>query len=565
MKYIVFAQEEQESYDIAILIKSSYLTREALHEYYVKPLIQKGIDPARIIAFDLAYFNNKVTAAQAKTYLEELLPVMKSLGIKHLYCADATYFKVLSRQSKADQHFGYMFNVGIKDYEFMQVTIGLNHGSLIYNPNQIDKLDMSVATLADAYTGQYSVLGADIIQYEDYPTSLDAIAWTINRLHEHPVLVCDIETFSLNVNEAGLGTIGFAWSQHEGVAFPVDSVAHSEGKMSDDTYSFRHENQQVRALLRRFFESYKGKLIFHNATYDTKCLIRALWMKDPLDRVGMLHGLHVMHRSLHDTKIIAYLAINSTANYSLGLKDLAHEFAGNWAQDDIKDIRKIPFDELLRYNLIDCLSTFYVYQKHYGTMVADQQEELYFNLMLPTLKVLTQIELIGMPLDTDGVKAARAELTAEESRVLNIIGSSQHVKAAQMRIQVAEMQKANAKLKTKVKPLEDFEHIKFNPNSGQHLVVLLHDVMGLPVLDRTPSKQPATGGDILEKLINHTTDPSQKELLQALIDLSSVAKILSSFLPSFEAATLKADGRAYLHGGFNLGGTISGRLSSSKP
>ncbi|HCW3892823.1 TPA: DNA polymerase I [Acinetobacter baumannii] len=564
MRHILFTPDEQESYEVAILIKPTYFNSKALTEHYVAPLAARGIPESKIIAFDLAYKNNKASATMIKEYLNELLPTLKELGVRFIYCADAAYFKVLAKQTKADSNFGYMFNVAVKDYEHIQVTYGLNHGSLIYNPEQYDKLDMSIQTLIDAYTGSYNVLGADIIHYEDYPESLSQIKWTLNRISQYPILAVDIEAFSLDVNHAGIGSIGFAWSKHEGCAFLVDYVPHSEGQMSDMTYGFRQDNEKVRALLRRFFESYRGKIMFHNATYDTKVLIRYLWMKDPLDRQGMLHGLHTMYRCLDDTKVIAYLATNSTAGNVLGLKELAQPFAGNWAQSEINDIRKIHRDDLLRYNLVDCLSTFYVYERYLPRMIADKQEDIYRNLMLPTLKVLTQIEIVGMPLNTDMVKEAKRQLNEEEDKALAIIESSGFVQEATRLIQIKEMNKENAKLKTKVKPIEDFAHIKFNPNSGAHLAVLFHEVMELPILERTKTKQPATGGDVIEKLLHHATE-EQQDVLQALIDLGSVTKILTAFLPAFEKATPKADGRAYLHGGFNLGGTISGRLSSSKP
>jgi DNA polymerase-1 len=44
-----------------------------------------------------------------------------------------------------------------------------------------------------------------------------------------------------------------------------------------------------------------------------------------------------------------------------------------------------------------------------------------------------------------------------------------------------------------------------------------------------------------------------------------VIKILTDFIPSMEAAAEGPDGWHYLFGNFNLGGTISGRLSSSDP
>lgn len=563
MRHITFVEEGQERYDVAILIKPTYFTEQALRQHYVNPLREKGIGPERLIAFDLKYENNKASTKTINAYLAELMPVLLELGIKYIYCADSAYFKVLAKQSKADGHFGYMYNAAYKECEHMQVTVGLNHGALIYNPELYTKIDMSLTALADSMLGQYSQLGADIIQYEDYPSTFEGIEWMLNRLHQYPVLTCDIETFSLNVNKAGLGTIAFAWSKHEGTSFCVDYVPNTVG---DDpkVHGARFENKRVRKLLRQFFESYKGKLIFHNATYDTKCLIRALWMSHSLDRQGLLHGLHTLYRSIHDTKIITYLSTNSTAGNELGLKTIAHEFAGNWAQSDINDITLIEQSELLRYNLVDCLSTFYAFEKYYPVMVADKQLEIYNDLMIPTLKVLTQIELIGMPMNPEKIKAARAKLSHEESICLDAIFASPDVAEAQRRIQHYEMDKANAKLKTKVKPIEDFAHIKFNPNSGAHLAVLLHEVMGLPVLERTRTKLPATGGDILEKLIHHC-DEAQRVTIQALIDLGSVAKILSAFLPAFEAGTMKEDGRMYLHGGFNLGGTVSGRLSSSKP
>ena len=46
---------------------------------------------------------------------------------------------------------------------------------------------------------------------------------------------------------------------------------------------------------------------------------------------------------------------------------------------------------------------------------------------------------------------------------------------------------------------------------------------------------------------------------------SQAEKILNTFITAFERAIDKGDGVVYLHGSFNLGGTKSGRLSSSDP
>jgi DNA polymerase I len=56
------------------------------------------------------------------------------------------------------------------------------------------------------------------------------------------------------------------------------------------------------------------------------------------------------------------------------------------------------------------------------------------------------------------------------------------------------------------------------------------------------------------------------KVLKALIELNKVSKILDSFIPAFLNKTIhKDDGRAYLHGNFNLGSVKSGRMSSNNP
>lgn len=289
--------------------------------------------------------------------------------------------------------------------------------------------------------------------------------------------------------------------------------------------------------------------------------------KNPLlNTEGLLAGLEVLTRNFHDTKIIAYLATNSTAGNILGLKALAHEFAGNWAVEDIKDIRKIPLDKLLQYNLVDCLSTNYVKDKYWPVMVADSQEELYHSLMMPSLKMLIQTELTGMPMSRSKIQKVKTELQMIQGIHLTLIQNSAVVKTVELLLQTSAMEAANAKLKVKQHPLEKFSGVGFNPNSGPQLQRLLYEQMGLPVLDLTDTKMPATGAETIEKLIHHTSEPAYKDLLSALIEYGKVTKILSTFIPAFEGAISK-DGSdtVWLHGSFNIGGTVSGRLSSSDP
>ena len=523
-----------------------------------------------MIAFTLKYNpEGKAPAKFIKEYLENLLPALDSLGVKYLYVTDGTYFKTLSGSSKADPHFGYVLPCKIKGFEHMNVVLGLNHQQLIYNPSLQAKLDLSLHALASSVAGSYQALGQNIIHSAQYPETVEDIAAALKSLHQYPSLSCDIEAFSLAFNEAGIGTIGFAWDKHNGIAFACDyRPADQMDVMATRDLGLqgvKEINRGVRSLLREFFMTYQGELIFHKADYDVCVIIYTLFMQNLLDTAGLLDGLELMTRRFHDTKIIAYLATNSTAGNILGLKSLAHEFAGNWAKEDIKDIRKIPLPELLQYNLVDALSTNYVAEKFWPVMVQDRQLDIYQTLMMPSLKLIIQLELTGMPMSDMRIQEVRAQLVSEQQRHHDTIQNSPIIQMLNLLLQQSEMEKANAKLKIKQHPIEKFAGVSFNPNSGPQLQRLLYEQMGLPVLDLTDTKQPATGGETIEKLIHHTDEPAYKEILEALIGYGKVTKILSTFIPAFERGVMKADGMRWLHGSFNLGGTVSGRLSSSDP
>lgn len=570
--------EESDSYSIALLIKSSAFNKQDLYVNYVHPLGEMGVAAKEIIAFTLDYNEaGKAPAGHIKDYLAKLLPALDSLKVRTLYVADSSYFKVLAGQGKAEPHHGYVLPCKVKGFEHMNVVLGMNYQALIYNPELQAKLNKSIRTVGDHALGSYLAPGSGIIHSAQYPETVQAIAEALQSLHQYPSLTCDIEAFSLRFNDAGVGTISFAWDKHNGIAFACDyvPVVHDGDETKDlNIHGHYFPNFAVRRLLKEFFETYQGELTFHNASYDVKVIIYSLWMENLLDTRGLIDGLHVMTRHLHDTKIIAYLATNSTAGNVLGLKPLAHDFAGNWAKEDIKDIRRIPLPELLQYNLVDCLSTHYVRNKYEPIMVADNQLELYQGLMMPSQKLIIQMELTGMPMSRKKIQEAKAKLEAIRDGHLNTIQNSGIVKAITLLLQRSEWEKdyedrrSKAKNPGKImpKPMEAFSGIRLNPNSGPQLQRLLYEGMGLPVIDLTDTKQPATGADTIEKLINHTQEPEYKALLTALIGYGKATKILSTFIPAFEGAISK-DGSdtVWLHGCFNLGGTVSGRLSSSDP
>lgn len=453
-----------------------------LLKYYVEPLINIGIPKNNILAANLEYTDtNTAPMKLINTYLPTLLKALNRLKINLILCNDSAYFKALTKLRKVDMAYGAIYPCAIKDYEHLNITLGVNYSALFYNPLLQSKIDLSIQALEGTYTKNPVIIGADIIHGASYPNTDTTVEKALSDLLKYEALTCDIETFGLPF-DSGLASISFAWDRHNGVAFELND--------------FRNIS------LRKFFNTYTGKLIFHNCTFDTKHLIHQLYMNDYSDTAGMLQGLHALYRDIEDTKIIAYLATNTTAGNKLSLKEVAFEFAGNYAIEEIGDVRLLPVDRLLEYNLTDCLATWYVYEEYGKRMRMDSQEKIYRTIMMPSQKVICQMELTGMCLDMDAVLAAKETLKTAVLKHETFLVGLPTIEATSVLLTASVFDTHQAKLKTKILDRNAYPVTEFSPASPTHLRVLLHDVFGLPVLDTTDTGLAATGAKTLKKYMN---------------------------------------------------------------
>ena len=564
MRYLLFG-EAKPSYSLCILVNN--INKDKIEKAYITPF---GINPDDVIVIQLHQTHDgngkgkKTTAGEMKKWInDELIEVLNDLNVQYLAIADGDYFKTITKSPKVDAYLGYVLPTEFGPWKCVYTP---TYESIFYDP---EKARSKIATAFEAIkshaTGTYTDPGHGIIEFAEYPSSVEEISgWLETLITESRPLTCDIETFSLKHVSAGIGTIAFAWNQKEGIAIPVDIL-------NDPIHS-----GAVRALLRSFFERFRNNITFHKISFDVGVLIYQLFMKDILDTEGLLHGMNVMLRDWDDTLLITYLATNSCAGNKLKLKQQAQEFAGNYAVEEIKDIRKVPLSELLEYNLVDCLSTWYVKDKHYQTMLNDDQEDIYVNIFKPATVDIIQMQLTGLPVNMERVKQAKAEMEIDSNKAVQSMLSNPLVQEFSYSIIERYVEKKNAEwVKKRITVDEAIEaaktkesvrkEISFNPNSGPQLIRLLFDMIGLPVLEKTDSGEPATDNKTLTKLKNHTDNPDVISLLEALLDYGAVNKILTSTIPAFEAAVQGSDGWYYVFGNFNLGGTLSGRLSSSDP
>lgn len=559
MHHLFFTDPQPTSTPVCFLVQT--IRKQEILDAYITPF---GINPNDAIVLDIhqSKAKKKTPVSEIKAYVEEMVaPVLEDMGVEYIVCTDSDYFKVLTKVTKVDANLGYVLPCVFGNYKVIYVP---SFRAIFYDPDKINtKIAQGMRALVAHRTSNYQDPGSNIIKFANYPKTNQEIKEALAGLLKLNVpLAIDIEAFDLKHHKAGIGTISFAWSKTEGIAFAVD-YKPIEGATAAP-FGEQVHNAPVRAMLKEFFIEFSQKAVYHNISYDVYVLIYQLFMDDLRDTGGLLHGIDIMLRNWDDTKLITYLATNSCAGNKLSLKDQAQEYAGNYAMVEIKDITKIPLATLLKYNLIDGLCTWHTYEKHWQTMVADDQLEIYQTLFKPATTDIIQMQLTGMPLNMARVLEVEAELQLDNDTAIAAMQSTNTVQRFTHRMREKILEKRNAAYKKKVITLADVKD-EFNPNSNPQLQDLLFEMLGLPVIGLTDSKQPSCDGDAIKALRNHTRDPDILSFLKALLDYTAVNKILTSFIPAMKSAALASDGWHYLFGNFNLGGTLSGRLSSSEP
>jgi DNA polymerase-1 len=508
-----------------LLCKESAMESVEVNDHYLEPLVKEGVPLGSVLVLPLLYNTpTKILAKTAKAYLDKLITKIPTSANK-LIVADSSYFKFITKTAKVSTNYGTSVEGRHPGYLHFTCVYVPNYKSLFQQPENAQLIKLGIKAIAGKGI-------AVLINSVEYGFQHGSDRELLDSLYQYPILSADIETTGLDL-EAEIVSIAFAWTKYDGLAIDLSI---------NGIY-----------YLKKFLETYKGKLIFHNGLFDAKLLIRNLWMEHATDYTGMMKGLQYF-KSFDDTMIMAYLAKNATTKVSLKLKEVALEYVGNYAIE-IQDISKYTKAEILKYNLIDALATFYLWEKYN----AEVSSRPYLEIFQPSLYALIKMMLVGLPLDADRVHEVDNILTAKEKVLSEQIQENSHVKNFNKILQKETQNKANAKLKKLIKPISHFKDVEFNPSSHLQLASLLFDTLKLPILDKTKSGAPATGGDVLQDLKNHTQDEDILDLLKFIKELSEVTKINGTFIKAF------IQEKAFLHGNLKLGGTQSGRLASNSP
>lgn len=496
--------------------------------------------------------SGKVKKADLKISAHETLEYCDTIGITTLLVADSEYFKYLAGVTAVEKHIGSTFQCAVKDYEHITVLPLQSYQAVEMFPEKQPLMDKCLETAGKYLSGAST--GNKEFEFESYELvdNIGRLKTLLDEYKEYDVLACDIETTGLYLGKTEVLTIAFAYDEFNSFTVPV----HEMYENGDD----------FKEVVRQFLIDYEGHLIFHNGLYDVKHLVYTWFMQSFDDIDGQIEGLNAL--KFHDTFILAYIALNSTARPSLGLKDLTYEFLGDYVEDMSGGAQNTPLDRLGIYNAKDVCGTFHVYNK-YKHMIPS---EIYQTIMYPSYRPLLKMMLNGMPIDLAEVSRLKVVLQSELEDAEHKLKTSEYVRRALLHLQIEMADKYNTTHKVKQKTYEDFNDIEFNPGSSKQLRVLLFDVMHFEPIDFTKTKLPKTDRSSIEEFLT-IAEVDQRDTLQALVSISQAGIVLNTFVKAFETLSLPHEIEGYapnsqgfegystLHGSLVLGGTQSGRLN----
>lgn len=509
---------------LAFLLKNTLNNSSQIYKYYTQYLNSD----IKYTYYDILYnTQNKAPVSLIKINLPKILDNCIKSKIDLLAITSPEYFKYITKKRKVSFMHGEISSCKLPGYEQLKVIYLLNYQTLYFTPERKNEIQITLTTINN-YFNNIIKPTKNFIHTAYYPKTFNEIVKSLQILHTYPVLTCDVETESLALSE--LKTIAFGINQHEGIAFPV--------------------NKKINNILADFFTHYKGTLIFHNAPFDIKQCIFNCFMHCHHERYdAILTGLDAFFPKVLDTKIITYLAKNSTSRISLGLKENSYEYTGNYSKDILKNRDILPLSTFLEYNLIDTLATWYVFNQNYPKLIQDNQLEIHDKLFQPSIRNITNMELIGVPLNIKKVYQVNRSLKREKIKYLR-----------QLKVTptIIEYNQTHKKI--------------FNHKSSQQKRYILFEKLNLPVLDKTKTGLSSTASKVLQELnIFVTQNPTQYPadtpiILNALRELNIIDQALDLFIHTFITKHIKDEqGNCYIQGNFNIGGTVSGRESSSNP
>ncbi len=325
------------------------------------------------------------------------------------------------------------------------------------------------------------------------------------------ILAVDTETTSLNARVARLVGLSLSTDLKRAWYIPVGHL-DEHGELCKDQLP----EETVRDALEPFLTSKSVQKIGHNLKYDITVL-RQQWSLE-------LGG------NLFDTLIAAYLT--ESGGRSLKLDDLCRERGVCLTSFDevvSGDKREgcfayVDIDAATLYSCEDVYGALLLWQDFEPLLAEKQLAELFYNVEIPIVSILSEMEVAGICIDDTALQTLSREFTAK--LIL---------------------------LETDIYTLAGHE---FNINSPKQLAQVLFVELELPHGRKTKTGY-STDVKVLEKLAGKHPLPAK------MLQYRTLAKLQSTYVEKLSKLKDPVTGR--IHTSFNQAVTATGRLSSSDP
>ena len=257
------------------------------------------------------------------------------------------------------------------------------------------------------------------------------------------------------------------------------------------------------------------KIIGHNLKYEYK-MMRAIGKK-----IGNMY---------FDTMVAAYLINPSRGRYNMDDLALSYLSYNTIKYSDITDNAKktlleVELKDVVEYACEDADITFRFYEYFAPLLTTYNLEELFFNVEMPLISVLADMEFDGVYISTEKMKS----LSEEYASLLE---------------------------KTKEKIYEKSGE-EFNLQSPKQLEYILFEKLKINSTKKTKTGAYSTDEEVLRELAQ------REKIAEYMLTYRKYSKLKNTYLDVFPTLVHKKTNR--IHASFNQTVTATGRLSSSEP
>lgn len=405
-----------------------------------------------------------------------------------------------------------LFKLSEKDFE-QYTTAGIDwaRGVELFGEIGADKLAKNAAKFVDGAVSENVTFTHNEEESPIEPakkgsyraiTDIADLEKTLSEIADQSVVAFDLETTS--ADDMLAIPVGFSFSNKACQACYVPLTAYGKRYIEDE---------DAKAILAKHLVRFK--IVGQNIKYDLKVLRR--W------------GVEGVH-PYADTMLMAWLVDSASNRYNMD--DLAKKYL-NYTTIKYEEVvsegqlfSDITLDCAVNYGAEDSDITLRLYETLLPKLQKLGLDKILFELEMPLVEILCDMEIEGILLDPNRLKSFRGELEKE----------------------IADVQEEIFTLCNK----------SFNLNSPKQLQEILFVDRKLPTGRKTHSGF-STDSDVLEELSANTDDPVPPLILRYRM----LNKLLSTYVLTLPSLINSETGR--IHTSFFQTGTATGRLSSKNP